>query len=325
MARRREGSAGGGLHSPEPGQAVPPPFAQYERAALRRLDGLYPCSVQAASVIRGKGFSGPISVLPLGYDEDVFHPGTQSLDDDPLVLALVGRLVPEKGVLDAIQVLAAVRQERKAVLRLVGEGPDRARAQRLADDLGVGDAVEFVPWQPASGLAELYRQSHLVLVPSTSTATWVEQFGRVIVEAQACGAVVAGYASGSIPEVVGDAGLLAPERDCGRLTRLCLDLLDDPIHFDQLRRRGLGAARGRTWSQVAQGQLELYRRVLDGPDQPARTGRDAAVREFGPPATCLGQQRPFALPVLRQPSAFSRRLGAVMDASFGARSRSGPA
>jgi glycosyltransferase involved in cell wall biosynthesis len=85
---------------------------------------------------RGKGLRGPIKALPLGYDEVLFHPGTQSLDDDQLVLALVGRVVPEKGVLDAIQVLAAVRQERKAVLWLVGGGPDQARAQRLADGLG---------------------------------------------------------------------------------------------------------------------------------------------------------------------------------------------
>src|SRR6202043_4225790 len=47
----------------------PPPFAQYERAAHRRIVALYPCSAQAAAVARGKGFAGFIDVLPLGYDD----------------------------------------------------------------------------------------------------------------------------------------------------------------------------------------------------------------------------------------------------------------
>ena len=55
----------------------PPPFAQFERRAHQRVAALYPCSAQAASVARAKGFAGLIEVLPLGYDESVFFPGTQ--------------------------------------------------------------------------------------------------------------------------------------------------------------------------------------------------------------------------------------------------------
>ncbi len=69
------------------------------------------------------------------------------------------------------------------------------------------------PWQSVAELAAFYRQAHVVLVPSVATETWTEQFGRVIVEAQASGAVVAGYASGSIPEVAGDAALLVAPGD----------------------------------------------------------------------------------------------------------------
>src|SRR6185437_1607867 len=94
----------------------PPPFAQYERAAHQRVAALYPCSRQAAAVARGKGFDGPIEVLPLGYDPALFFAGTQSLDGHELVLALVGRLVPEKGLTDAIQVLAHLNRLRPARL-----------------------------------------------------------------------------------------------------------------------------------------------------------------------------------------------------------------
>ena len=68
----------------------PPPFAQYERAAYRRVAALYPCTCQAASVARGKGFAGVVEVIPLGIDPAVFKAGSQSLGDEEIVLSLVG-------------------------------------------------------------------------------------------------------------------------------------------------------------------------------------------------------------------------------------------
>jgi glycosyltransferase involved in cell wall biosynthesis len=97
----------------------PPPFAQCERAAYRRVTAMYPCSSQAAAVARGKGFSGLIEVLPLGYDDTLFVSGSQSLDADELVIGLVGRLVPEKGVLDAVQVLAMLQTHRPAIYEYI--------------------------------------------------------------------------------------------------------------------------------------------------------------------------------------------------------------
>lgn len=291
---------------------LPPPFHQYEQAALRRVAGFYPCSRQAASVIRGKGYAGRIRVLPLGFDDTAFRPGEQSVDDDPIVLALVGRLVPEKGVRDAVHVLAAVRRERKATLLLIGQGPEEAPARDLAAGLGVGEDVQFHAWAGTERLAALYRSVHLLLVPSRSTATWVEQFGRVIVEAQASGAVVAGYASGAIPEVIADAGPLVPEGRVDVLAGAVTDLLEDAGRYDALRARGIRQAQERSWHRVARAQVDLYRAALEGPD-PTAVGRAAAAQEFGSPATALGQRRPFALPGLRNPSAVSRLLGAALD------------
>ena len=67
----------------------PPPFSGYERKALRRVIGLYPCSRQAASVARAKGFAGTVRVIPLGFDPALFRPGRQSLDDPEVVLGAV--------------------------------------------------------------------------------------------------------------------------------------------------------------------------------------------------------------------------------------------
>src|SRR5258705_13142156 len=135
--------------------------------------------------------------------------GNQSLDDDEIRLGLFGRLVPEKGVLDAVRILAALQLIRPTTLVIAGDGPTTLPALELARSLSVGERLELAPWRRIEELAAIYRTTHVVLVPSQPTETWVEQFGRVIVEAQASGAVVAGYASGSIPEVAGEAAILA--------------------------------------------------------------------------------------------------------------------
>ena len=246
----------------------PPPFAQFERAAHHRLSALYPCSAQAASVARGKGFAGLVEVLPLGYDETFLRAGTQSFEDDELVFGFFGRLVPEKGLLDAIRVTASLNQVRPARLIVCGGGPDERRARTLAASLGIAEHVEIEGWKSGSKLAGIYRSTHIVLIPSRPTETWVEQFGRVIVEAQASGAVVAGYDSGTIREVGGEAALLVDPGDVDALGSAVVSLSLDPEDFSRRRKLGLEASQTRTWSSVAERQAAIYRRVLDGPNDP---------------------------------------------------------
>jgi glycosyltransferase involved in cell wall biosynthesis len=297
----------------------PPPFAQYEQAAHRRAAAMYACSGQAASVARGKGFGGLIEVLPLGYDDAAFTPGSQSLDNDEIVLALIGRLVPEKGVADAVRILALVNEARPARLVIMGSGPEERPARALAAAIGVADRLELAPWQSTAELAAAYRGAHLVLVPSRPTATWVEQFGRVIVEAQASGAVVAGYASGSIPEVAGEAAVLTEVGDVAQVAERIVELTADPADFARRRELGIAQSATRTCTRVAERQADLYRRVAAGnivrselPHSPQRR-RAAALAEFGAPAATPAGIRPFALPLLRHGGPAVSGLAKALD------------
>lgn len=322
----------------------PPPFHHYERAALQRVDAFYPCSRQAASVVRGKGFTGRVDVLPLGVPHDALTPGDQVTDAEPFRLALLGRLVPEKGVRDAVRVLAAVNAVVPARLAIAGTGPELGPAMALAARLGVADRVDHLGWQDADAVAALYRRTHVVLVPSRATTTWVEQFGRVIVEAQAAGAVVAGYASGAISDVAGAAGVLVAEGDHEALGTAVAKLAADRGDWKDLRDNGIGLAARCTWAEVARRQAELYeavrraehttgwttsyaervraaahgavllkQRVLPRGPAAKRAAREAAVAEFGPPARTPAGDRPFALPYLREPNAVSRTLARMLD------------
>lgn len=298
----------------------PPPFARYERAAYRRVAALYPCSRQAAAVARGKGFRGLIQVLPLGYDERLIRSGRQSPDDGEIVLGLFGRLVPEKGVLDAVEILVRLSAFRECRLIIAGEGPESDRVRTLAAARGVADRVEFLAWRSPEQLAQLYAATHVVLVPSRPTETWVEQFGRVIVEGQAAGAIVAGYATGSIPEVAGPAGVLVPVGDTRTVAERIAAVLGDATEFNRRRKAGFAAAASRAWSQVAAKQAVLYRRIVGGEyvtltlSQSPRQRRTAACREFGPPAATAAGQRPFAVPVLRRGGPVPEAVAGISDA-----------
>lgn len=293
----------------------PPPFAQWERRALGRIQGVYPCSRQAASVLVGKGFRGVVRVLPLGVPPQIGR-GRQRLPAEPIELLLVGRLVPEKGVADAVHVLAAVNAKQPARLTLAGSGPEADAAQRLATELGVRDRLTVEPWLAADQLARRYRKSHVLLAPSRSTRTWVEQFGRMVAEAQTAGAVVVGYASGSLLEVVGERGLLVPEGDAEALAETVRTLIDEPTRWADLRRRAFAAARTRTWDAIAAGQTELYAEVAAASPRRVKSGpqRARARAEFGPPAEVAGGGRPFALPVLREDNRVTRALAGLLDA-----------
>jgi glycosyltransferase involved in cell wall biosynthesis len=299
----------------------PPPFSRLEAAALGRATACYPCSRQAASVLRGKGFSGRIEVLPLGYDDTVFRLGHQSLDADEIVLVLVGRLVPEKGVADAVRTLAHVHAMRPARLMLIGSGSETEPAAALASSLGVGDRVELAPWRSGEELAADYQKAHVVLVPSRPTETWVEQFGRVIVEAQASGAVVAGYSSGAIPEVAGEAGIVVATGDVERLSEAVARVVADPDEFASRREAGRVQSTTRTWHAVASRQAALYEAVHAGQNERLRLSssprrrRAEARAEFGPTASTISGERPFAMPVLRRGGQVASALAATIDAA----------
>ena len=292
----------------------PPPFAQWERQAFGRLWGIHTCSRQAASVVTGKGYRGITNVLALGTDSTLMTPGRQSLDDDELSLGLIGRLVPEKGLAAAVEVLRAVNEIRPARLHLVGDGPALLSALTEAGRLGISDQVTHTPWIDEPGLAQLYRKLHWVLVPSLTTRTWVEQFGRVVTEAQACGAVVAGFASGSLPEIVGDTGVLAPTGDVRALTAGVVGASQDGT-WALLRAAGITRAPAFTWAAVAADQRAFYDTVLTAgpPAAPLRDNRARAVEAFGRPARGLGSSRPFALPLLRNDRPATRLLARAVD------------
>ncbi len=174
-------------------------------------------------------------------------------------MGYVGRLESHKGV---TVLLEAVAELPDVELEIVGDGPERESIVSTIRDLAIADRVSVRGYASQSALPELYRSFDVVVVPSLETASWIEQFGRVAVEAMAAAVPVVASDSGSLPEVLGGAGLLVPPGNVAALAEALGRLRDDRA----LRTRLAGASHRRaatySWSAVAGRQHDLYEEMV---------------------------------------------------------------
>ncbi len=202
---------------------LPPPFWMIERYVYSHCRVAIAGTRSAEKVLRERGYRGQVVVTPqFGVDTEVFSP--KPLEEDRgLVIGYVGRLVPPKGVHLLIEA-AAGGIDGDWRLVIAGYGPMSEFLQRAAVRAGLAQRCEFIPQVPSTEVPALLRRLDVLVLPSLTTSRWKEQFGRILVEAMACGVAVIGSDSGEIPAVIGDAGLVFPENDATAL-RQCLQQL----------------------------------------------------------------------------------------------------
>ncbi|MEW1954966.1 glycosyltransferase [Terrabacter sp. NPDC080008] len=235
----------------------PVPFRWLERAVLRHAAGVVVCNAAAGRNVERKGFPGRACVVDLGTDLNVFTPRAYAVRPREVpVVGFAGRLEPGKG---ADVLLRAAALEPGLRVRLVGDGPERGALEALVRTLGIADRVELLGSLEPEALAEFYRELDVLAVPSLSTSSWVEQFGRVAIEAMACGTPVVVSDSGALPEVVGDAALVVAENDPAQLAKALAAVTQDPGLADRLRTAGLARAAATSWDHVALEQEDAYR------------------------------------------------------------------
>lgn len=206
-----------------------------------------------------------ISVIYLGVD-----PSVRRVEDTvalaqvearyglrrPFALA-VGTIEPRKNYARLIEAFARARGRNDAPSQLVIAGRKGwlydevfATAARLGLD---AEAVRFLDYAPDADLPALYTLARVVAMPSL-----YEGFGIPVVEAMACGTPVIAGADGSLPEIVGDAGLLVPPTEVDALADALTRLSSDEALRQQLIARGYERVRRFDWQDAAQRHVEVY-------------------------------------------------------------------
>jgi glycosyltransferase involved in cell wall biosynthesis len=249
-------------------RTYPPPFAQLERYVLNHADYAILGNQESVQVWQAKGYQGKSSVIPqFGVDPEIFTPKAKPAGRG-FIVGYVGRLVEEKGVDLLLEALAGLQGMWRAYIQ--GSGPERESLQAQARHLGLTDRVSFDEWIPSPQMPAYYQQLDALVVPSRTRPNWKEQFGRVLVEAMACGVPVIGANSGEIPNVIGDAGLVFPEGQASALRTHLTNLLRDPDLRADLGRQGRDRVKAcYTQKQIAVQTYNVYHKVLGRSDVPS--------------------------------------------------------
>jgi len=207
----------------------------------------------------------PVTVVPNFVDCNVYGPAKdvtfrrRFAGDDEAILIHISNFRPVKRIEDVVAIFALVRQKRKARLLMVGDGPDRPKAEWLANTHGVSRDVLFVGKQ--NDMSELLAISDVLLLPSE-----LESFGLVALEAMACEVPVIATRVGGIPEVVRDTvdGFLYSVGDVGSMAEGCLHILNN----SQIREKLGKAARERANQNFCASKIvlqyeDLYARTIE--------------------------------------------------------------
>jgi glycosyltransferase involved in cell wall biosynthesis len=226
----------------------PFPFRFTEKMILRESSFCFPVTNEALQVLRAKGYSGDAEVLPLAVDSSLYRPMDDTASrlrkelgiglEEPII-GYLGRFVPEKGLLTLVKALKLVESLPWRCV-LVGSGPLEAEIRSAIVQAGLTDRVIFPGYIAHTDAPTWLSMFDLLTLPSETHGNWKEQFGRVIVEANACGTPVVGTMCGEIPTVINHTGggLVVPECSPEDFASALEQLIRDPVKRAELGRRG---------------------------------------------------------------------------------------
>jgi glycosyltransferase involved in cell wall biosynthesis len=211
----------------------PVPFCWMERMVYRSSAFAFPITNAVAGVLRNKGFAGSLAVCPLPFDPKLYRRCSEEerreaipRKNGEVVIGYVGRMVEQKGLrtlVDALTELTPLDWK----LIVIGTGPFEATFDELVRERGLTRRVNRLGYVPHDVTPRFLAALDILVLPSETRPNWKEQFGRVIVEALACGVPVIGSDSGEIPTLINASagGRIFPEQNPSAFAELLREMI----------------------------------------------------------------------------------------------------
>lgn len=250
----------------------PPPFNLFEQQTFARAQGWVAGGQLVYDAMVSKGLPAERGrVLTLAVDMERFQPlpheererVREKLGLKGPVVGYLGRLVPAKGLHMLMRALEQVRAPWS--LLVLGSGPMKEEMEKWAASRGWADRVRIL-LSTHDDVPRYLNAMDLLVAPSLTTPSWKEQFGRMLIEAFACGVPVVGSDSGEIPFVIDEAGVVVREGDVKAWAEAMEALLTDPARRERLAAAGLARCREKYSNEVvARGYLDFFQKLMDVP------------------------------------------------------------
>ncbi|MBA3916509.1 MAG: glycosyltransferase, partial [Acidobacteriales bacterium] len=148
----------------------PFPFAAWERDTFAYASAAIAGSREAETVLRRKGFTGPVTVFPeVGVDPNVFCRKDSSVlrrrwqMESKIVIGFAGRMIAEKGILDLVRAFALLPED--SALLMIGAGDQRVEAEALGRQLGVGGRIRWMAPVPSLQMPEYMSLMDVLVLP----------------------------------------------------------------------------------------------------------------------------------------------------------------
>ena len=222
------------------------------------------CSRAAANIMPTAWLSGLVSIpnsvsVPHGIETTTLPTGPATIPSSPPRILFQGRLVTTKGLPVLLEAASILRsRQREFEVLVIGDGPERAALENLAEKLQVSSCVRFVGRIAATDLDSTIASASMIVVPSIGG----EVFGLVLAENMLRGLPIIATDLGCFVEVLGDAGLTFHVGDASGLASQMARLLDDSAFASRLGSR----ARQRILDSYPRGRMieahaRLYRKT----------------------------------------------------------------
>ena len=204
-----------------------------------------------------------ITVIPNFIDLDKYTPTTKNCQRDLLampderVITHISNFRSVKRIPDVIHIFHAIQKEIPSKLMMIGEGPEREKAEKLCTELNIENKVVFLG--NSNEVNKILCFSDLFLLPSET-----ESFGLSALEAMASGVPVVSSNSGGLPEVNinGVSGFLSPVGDIKSMSQNAIHILKNKTDLEVFKKGAKSIALKFDIHQIVPAYEEIYKTAL---------------------------------------------------------------